>query len=61
MTAPFTNKSMKEMLENVRIAINNSLKNADVLGKVLEFGGVRIPVNLLLRLRSYLKRPKLFT
>ena len=29
---------MKELLENVRVAIKNSLKNADVLEKVLEFG-----------------------
>jgi len=38
MTAPFTNRLMKELLENVRVAIKNSLKNADVLEKVLEFG-----------------------
>jgi hypothetical protein len=38
MTSPFTNKLMKELLENVRVAIKNSLKNADVLEKVLEFG-----------------------
>jgi hypothetical protein len=31
MASPFTNKLMKELLENVRVAIKNSLKNADVL------------------------------
>jgi hypothetical protein len=38
MASPFTNKLMKELLENVRVAIKNSLKNADVLEKVSGFG-----------------------
>jgi hypothetical protein len=32
-----TNKEMKELLENARIGIENSLKNPDVLDKVKEF------------------------